>query len=251
MAMAPWYETLFDEDYLRLWTPNLPPERAEQELHGLLTLLDLPAGARVLDLCCGHGRHAVPLARLGYRVTGLDLSEVFLERGRRSAQEAGVEVEWLHGDMREIPFKGELDAVINMYTAFGYFEDEENLQVLRAVRNALKPGGRFLLDVIHHEGVIRRFQPEGVTRHPDGCIVVEDRKWDCFTGRCDVEMTVIEPNGTRKTLSHSVRIYALTELARMLREAGLQLEAYYGGVDGSPLTLDSRRLAILARRPAA
>lgn len=242
---APWYETFFGEDYLRLYAPVLSPERTAQEVGGIIRLLGLPAGSKILDLCCGHGRHAIALAEQGYDVTGLDLSEVFLQRAAYEALERDVAARWVHGDMRDIPFENEFDAVINIFTAFGYFEDEvENQRVLEQVRKALKPSGRFLLETMARDALVRDYQPFGVQRHDDGLIVIEERRFDQLAGRNHVRITLFHSDGRRVEHSHAVRIYALTELAQMCAAAGLTPEAHYGGLDGSRLTLSSRRLVL-------
>ena len=249
MAGSDWYRRIFNQDYLDRYGPMLPAERTEREVEGIVTLLGLPTGSRILDLCCGHGRHSIPLAERGFRVTGQDLSEVSLARARADAESRGVEVRWVHGDMREIPFDGDLDAVINIFTAFGYLEsDEEDQKVLEQVRKALKPGGRFLMEIIHRDSLMKRFSTNGWQRYDDGLLVLEERRMDLLTGRQDVDGLMIYPDGTRAEFDHSLRLYTLSELARMLRAAGLEIEAAYGGLDGSELTLDSRRLAVLARR---
>ena len=237
-----------------MYAPMLTPERTAEDIKGIITLLALPPGSTILDLACGYGRHAIPLAEQGYRVTGLDLSAQFLELARSEAAARGVAVRWVHGDMREIPFADEFDAVVNMFTAFGYLEsDDEDQRVLHQVAQALRPGGRFLIELIHRESLMRRFAPTGITRLDDGTLFLEERRFDLLTSRNEVRVTMLDPDGRRRAQHHSVRIYSLTELARMLAAAGLQVEAHYGGVDGSALTLDSRRLAILSRKapPAA
>ncbi len=108
MDENPWYKTFFGEDYLRIYS-FLTPERTEREVDGIVRLLDLPPGSAILDLCCGHGRHALALAKRGYRVTGQDLSEVFLQRAQAEAEAQGVQVRWLQSDMRKIPFESEFD----------------------------------------------------------------------------------------------------------------------------------------------
>src|SRR4051812_20193450 len=96
-----WYREIFNEEYLRLYLPSLTAERTKREVEELCGLLQLPAGAKILDLCCGHGRHSVALAERGYQVTGQDLSGHFLDIARTAAAERGAEVRWVHGDMRE------------------------------------------------------------------------------------------------------------------------------------------------------
>lgn len=246
----PWYQQFFGEDYLRTYLPALPDEKTEAQVDGIVSCLGLQPPARVLDLCCGHGRHAVRFAERGYEVAGQDLSELFLARARDDAERRGVTVQWVHGDMREIPFEGELDAVINMFTAFGYLEDEEeDLKVLRQVAKALKPGGRLLLETMHRDNLLRRFLPYSVTRHADGLVVTDEREIDVLTSRINVVSTFFEPDGRRYERRHSLRLYTLRELVRMLSAAGLEFERACGGLDGSPVTLESQRLVVISRRP--
>src|SRR6266566_8334396 len=236
----PWWKTFFGEDYLHIYEPILTPERTRREVDGIVNLLALPQGSSILDLCCGHGRHAIPLAQRGFQVTGQDLSEVFLREAEKEAQAQSVHVQWLHGDMRNIPFENEFDAAINIFTAFGYLEDQgEDQKVLQQVSKALKPGGLFLLETIHREGLLRHYASEGITRSPDGLLVLEERRFDLLTSRNEVQVTMLTPDGQRTEYSHSLRVYTLTELVHMLALAGLHMKAYYGGWDGSPLTMDS------------
>ena len=248
--MIPWYESYFDEVYFQIYGPMLSDERTAREVEGIIKLLDLPQGSRILDLACGHGRHAVPLAERGYQITGQDLSEVFLDLARADARARGVTVRWVHGDMREIPFVDEFDAVINIFTAFGYFEsDTQDKLVLHQVHKALRPGGHFLLDLMHRDALVRRFQPFDVSRRDDGLVVTEERHFDQLVGRATVRVTLFYPDGRRTELGHVVRSYTLTELAAMLGRSALEVQATYGGLDGSPLTLDSRRLVVIAQKP--
>lgn len=249
MSDSSWYQRDFNTEYLHRYLPLLTPERTEHEVEGILDLLGLAPGAAILDLCCGHGRHSVELARRGFRVTGLDLSECFLEHARQAASSAGVEVRWVHSDMREIPFRSEFDAVVNMFTAFGYLEDEEEDQrVLAGVAGALRPGGRFLMETIHRDCLLRRLQDTGVQHLEDGTVVVEERRFDVLASRHEVRGTTLAPDGTRKEFGYSLRLYTVRELCLMMRSSGLEVEAVYGGLDRSPLTLESRRIALVARK---
>ena len=250
MYDVPWYVAFFGEDYLRIYEPLLPPERTERETALIVERLDLPPGSKILDLCCGHGRHSVLLAERGYQVTRQDLSQVFLDRAKANAEKAGVEVRWIQEDMRYIPFEDEFDAVINIFTAFAYLESQaEDQKVLDQVFKALKPGGLFLMETINRDAFMRRFMPYSISHHEDGLIVLEERHFNLLTSRMEVQVTMIQPDGTRSLHGHAMRFYTLTELADMLAAAGLQLAAYHGGLDGSELTLDSHRLVLLGRRP--
>jgi SAM-dependent methyltransferase len=249
----PWYEDLFESgDYARFWLGSgmLTPERTAREVAFLVEALGLRPGSHILDLCCGQGRHAIALAQRGYRVTGIDLSQRLLEMAREAAGEAGAEIEWVHADMRAIParFEGKLDAVINMFTAFGYLEsDAEDQQVLGGIGRSLRPGGLFFLDFINRESVVRTYRPSS-WEEVGGALVLHENNFDLASGRNSDVMRVIEADGSRHETGHSVRMYTLVELKAMLDMAGLSMARCWGGFDGSDLTLDSRRLIVLAEK---
>lgn len=249
MNGTPWYKSFFGEDYLRIYD-FLTPERTEREVEGIVNLLALPPGSAILDLCCGHGRHSIALARQGFRVTGQDLSEVFLQHAQSEAEKQGVQVSWVHSDMRKISFENEFDAVINIFTAFGYLENEDEDQlVLQQIKKALKPGGIFLLETKNREWLMRNFDSSEVIRYENGLIVLEERDFDLLTDICHVKVTMLQPDGHRREYSHAARMYTLRDYARMLKTAGLHVQACYGGLDGSMLKIDSSRLVIIASRP--
>ena len=246
---GPWFESFFGADYFEIYRDVFPPEATEAEVEGIVSRLSLASGARVLDLACGHGRHAIPLAERGLAVTGYDLSEVCLARARASAAARGVAVRWTRGDMRALPFDAEFEAVINIFTAFGYFEDpEDDVETLRRVRRALVPGGRFLLETLHRDALLARFHPHLEYTTSTGAQVARDYVWDLARGVIDDRVTLVRPDGTRAEYATSLRLRSLHELLALVREAGLEPVAWYGGLDGSTLQLDSRRLVLISGR---
>ena len=254
----PWYETLFGRDYFDYFYVGGPrgifsdeerARQAERQVDFVVNALELPAGARVLDLCCGWGRHSVRLAQRGYRVTGLDLSAYHLRLARAAAREAGIDVEWLHADMRTVPRARRYDAVINMFTSFGYFETEvDNQRVLDGVARALRPGGRFFIDTMNHDGLMRVFRDSDCTERPDGTLSIELRRYDVLTGRTNVDWIYVERDGKRRKAFHSVRLYTYTEFAAMLSKAGLRVVRTWGNFDGMELSMHSPRMIVLAEK---
>jgi SAM-dependent methyltransferase len=249
MREPAWYESFFGADYFEIYRDAFPPEATAADVAGIVSLLGLAPGARVLDLACGHGRHAIPLAKRGFAVTGYDLSEVALERARADAAARGVAVRWVRGDMRALPFDAEFDAVINVFTAFGYFEDpEDDVETLRRVRRALVPGGRFLLETLHRDALAARFRPHIEYTTSNGAQVVRDYVWDLARNVIDDRVVVVRPDGTRAEYASSLRVRSLHELLALVGEAGLEAVAWYGGLGGGPLQLDSRRLVLVSER---
>jgi SAM-dependent methyltransferase len=249
-VQADWYDGFFERDYLEQVALSIPEEQTTQNVDFLLEKLQLDEGARVLDLACGHGRIALELARRGYRVTGLDLSPRSLQFARERAGSEGLDIEWVEADMREIPPGAEFDAIVNVFTAFGYFEEEaENQRVLDGVARALAPGGAFLIDVINLLGLVRRYR-ERLWEDRGDVIQVDEHEFDFLRGRNRARWTFIHPDGKRTELLHSLRTYTPHELALMLERAGLEIEETWGDWDGSELSFDKPRLIVLARRPA-
>ncbi len=238
----------YEDAYPRVAPQQISAQRLEAELDLIVRALDLPPGAPLLDLGCGYGRHAVPLARLGFAVTGLDLSRTSLRQARRSAREAGVRVRWLHRDMRDIPLADYFPAVICM-GAFGVLEtDEEDPRALIAVRQALMAGGKFLLDHKNREWQIRHFQPTGRTEMPDGALSEWRTEIDLIGGyRWDYEVFT-KLGGARREYSVRERLYTLGELETMLKTAGLAVRQAWGDYGGGEYGLDSPRMIVLAEK---
>jgi SAM-dependent methyltransferase len=243
-----WYDEFFGDDWLAIARSVEDPERTRRQVDFLVERLGLAPGARVLDLACGHGRHAVELASRGVRVTGLDLSEPSLALARERAAARGVELELVQGDMRELPWRDEFDAVVNLWTAFGYFAEEaDDARVLAAVRTALHPGGSFLLDTLNLFSLARGFQEHGWQELEDGRIMLEDRSYDHLTGRSSATWTLIGADGSRRPYSHSLRVYTLPELDRLLDQAGLDIVETWGSWEGEPFGWEAHRLIVHAR----
>src|SRR4051812_12081379 len=150
-----WWDTFFDEDYLATYIPTRrSDEDSELEAEAVARLSGLEPGASLLDAPCGYGRISVPLARRGYRMTGVDLSQVQLDEARRRAE--GVPgVELVHGDLRELPFAdASFDGVLNLFTSIGYLGEEGDTRVLAELRRVLRPGGRLVLSVMHRDRLL-------------------------------------------------------------------------------------------------
>jgi SAM-dependent methyltransferase len=239
-------ESLFDEDYLYFYEPLLSAEHSDAEVELIWRLLDLRPGLRVLDLACGHGRIANRLAARGCRVTGLDITPLFLERARRDAAECGVVVDYVHGDMRELSWTRYFDRVINWFTAFGYFDDAGNRRVLGQMARVLKPDGMVALDLMNRDWLVRNFQPSRIAAERDGDLMIDRSRLDPLAGAVTTERIVLRGADLRR-FRFFVRLFTFTELRDWLLAAGFAGIAGYGD-GGGPLSLDSRRLVVTAGR---
>jgi SAM-dependent methyltransferase len=247
----PWYESFFGQDYLDVYNYQFTEERATKETDFAAKALALRSGERVLDLCCGQGRHSVLLAAKGFEVTALDLSEQYLRMTEMLAQDRNAGLKTVHADMRDIPFEAHFDAIVNMFSSFGYLESEsEDARVLASIHRALKPGGRVLLDLLNRDWVVSNYIQNDWHRDADGTVYLEHREFDLPTSRNHVTFTAISRDGEiREIGGHHIRLYTLREVLGMLEAAGLTYDGVYGGFEGEDFGIDTRRMIVIAHRP--
>lgn len=236
---------VFGEDYLYFYESWLDDELSDAQAELLWGILGLAPGDEVLDVPCGHGRIANRLALRGGRVTGVDADAFFLEYARGDAARRGVEVDYIHGDMRELPWVDRFDAAVSWFTSFGYFDDDGNRGWLQTVMRTLKPGGRLAIDV-HSRDVFMRNRVPAAVFERDGDLVVDRFSYDVMTGRETTERWIVRGGDVRKT-EYSVRFYSFTELRSLLLDVGFSSVDGVGH-DGDPLTLETRRMIVIATR---
>jgi ubiquinone/menaquinone biosynthesis C-methylase UbiE len=238
-----WWESWFGEEYLEIY-PHRDLDAARHEVDFALRLLQGPPG-RLLDLCCGAGRHSAALAERGSIPYGLDLSASLLA----VARDREPRLRLARGDMRRLPFRdAAFSAIVNFFTSFGYFLNErDNAAVLSEVARVLGAGGAFLCDTFNRDRVLERLTPE--ERHRTGGKTIHIRRyWDPGTQRLNKEIR-IEHEGNFEVFRESIRAYSSEELLRLARGAGLEPAGLYGDFEGAVFSSSSPRMILLARRP--
>ncbi len=243
-----WFEDQkFWEDFRSVLFHKDRMRSTSQQVDKILDLLDLEIGDKILDLCCGVGRHSLEIARRGYEVTGVDLTEKYIEKGDRRARKEGLNVEFINSDMRDFRRENTYDAAINFFSSFGYFkEDEDNFKVIQNVHSSLKIGGKFLIDVMGRKVMTREFTQEREGRLDDGYFI-EEREikgdWELLENR----WTLITEDDVKKGTFY-IKIYSAEGLREMLREAGFAEIDLYGDLDKSEYGEDAERLIAVARK---
>lgn len=243
-----WYE---DDLFWQTFSPEMfTAEKlasAVPEAEQLIGLLSLQPGSKVLDLCCGVGRHSLELARRGYEVTGFDRTADYLEQGRKQAALENLNVNFVQGDMRRFCALDEFDAVINLYTSFGYFEDaSDDKRVLLNVLASLKPGGKLLLDTMSREVMARIFQPCDRHEHNGRVFLRETRvtqDWSWIENRW-----VLLKDGERREFCFGHRLYSAVELKDLLRRCGFTDVKVFGALTGVPYDHQAQRLVVAAAK---
>jgi len=246
-----WFDGFFEQEWLDEIALHLPDEGTQSQVDFVVERLGLEPGARILDIACGHGRHSLELARRGFRVTGVDLSPRSLDLAREAARGESLDAEFVERDARELDFDAEFDVAINLFTSvIGYFEDDADTQkVLNAVARALVPGGSFLVDTVNAFALGRRYQDAMWEELESGGVMLHRGSFDLLKGRNEVTWTFIRADGGRSELTHSLRVYAPHELARMFDAAGLTVVGSWGGFDGEELGFDTGRLILRGDKP--
>lgn len=242
--MADWTKTFFRKG---LFTPGMREAMlaAPREANFLWKALRLKRGSRVLDLCCGTGRHAIRIARKGASVVGVDATREYLDDARSACR--GLSVELRQGDMRKLPFRGEFDAAYNVWTSFGYFKKfSDDMRTLKAVAKSLKPGGLFLIDIIDSSWTMKNYQERRWNHQADGAVRLEESTMR--QGRDPAMLakwTIIYPDKKPVASEFFVRSYDERRMNACLRAAGFvplkRWRSLTGGAKGPRLTVLARK----------
>jgi ubiquinone/menaquinone biosynthesis C-methylase UbiE len=242
----------FDDDafWLELYPFMFPEKRfadAAGQIGKVLKLIK-PKGKAVLDLCCGPGRWAIPLAQKGFSVTGVDRTKFLLNVAKTKAKAAKVKIEWVRADMRDFLRPESFDLVLSMLTSFGYFDrkDEDRL-VLRNMFMNLKPGGVCLIELAGKEQIARVYQPTTSDTLPNGDILVQRHHISDAWSRIHNEWILVRKGRPRIFKFHHT-IYSAQELRDRLVEAGFKDTRVYGNLDGDEYGPNAERLIVVGRK---
>ncbi len=243
-----WWSRIFNDDYVST-IPKATVRGDQRKVNFIEKSLSLPPNSLVLDLACGNGRHSVGMAKRGYRVVGIDLSLPMLAQAAELAQDENQNINFIHGDMRDLSFDRTFDGIFCMGTSFGYFDEESNLEVLKGVVRSLKPGGSFLLEVANRDHVITQ-TPDLTWFEGNGSVCMEETQFEFKTSRLEVNRQLIMDGGRQVQNKVSIRLYCLHELCEMFEEAGLTIGSIsgHGATQDAFFGKDSVRILITAKR---
>lgn len=244
--MAHWFEND------RLWQAMEPfifgdevLKAAKAEVDGIINLLKIKPGARILDMCCGPGRHTIELARRGFEVTGVDRTTLYLDQARTKAGEENLKIEFIQVGMDKFSRPDGFDAILSMYTSFGYFENQnDDRRVLKNIHNSLTKSGRLIIDLIGKERLTRIYQKRD-WREIDGSLLLEERipseDWRYLNNRW-----IIIENGQREEFTFALRVYSAVELKELLHDVGFKKTELFSSLEGDKYSHQSGRLIVVA-----
>lgn len=252
-----WYHNFFHGLPQTAWKAAQTEEQTQLDLELLVETLDFGPGDRLLDIFCGYGRHALPLARMGTYVTGIDISSEYIAELQASAKAEKLSLTAIEADFMAVPESeiGEADGFDAGYclgNSFSFFAHADMLAFLTRIARFLKPGGRFLAhSEMIAESVLpdyqaRNWQPIGDEEGEPLLFLVEN-EYDPLESRIDSSLTYVQA-GKTQTRKAEHYVYTLAELCRLFDKAGLDVVACYGTIEGEPFSLGDEAVWIYAQR---
>ena len=238
-----WYEDWFGNEYL-----NVYAHRDEDEARELIKLIfgyvNIDKNAKILDLCCGQGRHAYILSQEGYEVYGIDLSKKLLQVAKCKNNQ-NTNTFFIQADMRRLPAVNSFDLLLNLFTSFGYFEeDEENKTVFKQFHQVLKSDGYFVFDYFNTPYIranLKQYHSEQI-----GDLIVEQQRF--IKGSRVQKIIRLNRNGKKSTFYESVKMYEKVKILEMMKETHLNVRYIFGDYAGSPLSETSERMIIIGQK---
>ena len=238
-----WYENWFGNEYLTVYA-HRDEDEARQLVQLILTYINLDKNAKIIDLCCGQGKHAFLFAQQGFEVYGFDLSRTLLQVAKYKTDQSNNTF-FIQADMRYLPAMHSFDLLLNLFTSFGYFEtDIENKTVFQQFHQALKTGGYFVFDYFHTPYILanlERYKSEQI-----GDLTVEQERF--IEGSRVQKIIRLNRQGKQSTFYESVKMYKPDQIIKMMEETSLSVRYIFGDYKGSPLSEDSERIIIIGQK---
>jgi SAM-dependent methyltransferase len=244
--MTEWFEEWFNsKEYLDVYQ-----HRNETDARKLFDLIianiQIPINGKVMDLACGPGRHSILFAHKGFKVTGVDLSDNLLKVAGLAARKEKLDIKFVEADLRHIELEDKFDLVVNLFTSFGFFDnDEDNFSIFKTASKLLLPGGYFVFDFLNSSFIENNLVRESSEVKPHEKIIQKRR----IEGDRVIKDIIIHHNGTVKTFYESVKLYRKEELDRAIRDNGLAIKKTFGDFSGSDfIEAASPRIIIIAQK---
>jgi SAM-dependent methyltransferase len=238
-----WYENWFGNEYLTVYA-HRDEDEARQVVKLVLTYINLKKNSRIIDLCCGQGRHVHLFAHEGFEVFGFDLSRRLLEVAKYKNSHHDNTF-FIQADMRKLPVQPSFELLLNLFTSFGYFQsDDENLAVFKQFNQALKKDGYFVFDYFNSHYLTQNLEKYHTEQIGD--LKVEQER---YIENSRVEKIIrLNRQGKQSTFYESVKIYGPDQILKMLEESGLDVSYIFGNYNGQAFSKESERLIVIGRK---
>ncbi len=240
-----WYEDFFHGLALDLWRKAIPPEQTKHDAGFLVEALKCAPGSHLLDVPCGNGRLSLELANRGYRLTGIDISEEFIEEAKAATHTGGTPPQFFLGDMRRIEGRGIYDGAYCFGNSFGFLAYADMETFLNGVARALKPGARFVVETgMAAESIIPKFEAHASHQIQDILVTINEKY--LADESCIESEYIFERAGEKEIRNARHWIYTAAEIQRMLERAGFSILSVYGTLTREPYTLGADELFVVS-----
>ena len=240
--ISQWYTSWFNTPYYHILYKDRDYNEAQRFMDKLTTFLELDKESHIMDLACGKGRHSIYLNKIGFEVTGVDLSEESISYARQ------FENDRLHFDIHDmcLPYHRQFDAVFNLFTSFGYFDNEkDNLRTIKAIRSNLNASGVAVIDFMNVEYVVSRLVEEN-SKEVDGILFHMKRTFD---NGYIIKTISFEDKGKNFIFKERVKAFSLDDFNFMFRQAGVKLVNIFGNYQLHPYDVhNSERLILVFKK---
>lgn len=239
-----WYKHWFNSNYYFLVYKNRNEEEAEKFFCLILNHVPVQKDWSIVDFCCGYGRLCNLLARYGYDVTGVDLSDVFINKARMIAESEGLNMNYIKCDIREFNQPEKFHLGINFFTSFGYFSDEENELTFKNFTNSIKKNGWLVLDYFNTIYLQRNLVPFEEFDFENKKVFISRK----IENNRVIKTIKIEKNDLKETFVESVGLYDINYFMKFFTENGFLIQKVFGDYSGNEFNSSSPRLIIIAQK---
>lgn len=243
--MEEWFFDWFDENYLEYYLFTQNYELTIKQVNFIIDVLSIKNQDRILDLGCGIGRHLIELGKRGFRGVGIDFNKKFIEIANKNKGDL-KNIEFIDMDIRKINYFNEFDGAISMWTSFGYFSDDENLDLLKKVNRALKNKKKFLIDIENISCLLNNLPKERWEKRDD-TFILERNELNIRTSRLKTKRVIIK-SGKYYEYLRDYRIFTLSEIKNYLERSGFKVVNFYGGYEKEDFNPLSKRLIIISEK---
>jgi SAM-dependent methyltransferase len=240
-----WTKDYFDEIYLKYFLEAQSDELTAEQVKFIESII--VTKSTILDAGCGIGRHSLLLAKHSYKVTGIDSSQIYIDRANSLKEKEKLDnCEFSLADVRTLEIENKFDAVLSLWSSFGYFDDETNVDILKRFKAALKDEGIIIVDVENRDYILKYFIYETFNKKDD-VYILERRKFHPLTSQITTHRYFVGKN-IDKDYFRCIRLYTATELISIYKQLGFKNIRVFGDYNGEKFHLNSQRIIIAAQK---
>lgn len=244
-----WKRGFFDFGMSKILFGAGKVKLATEEAKWIIKTVGVVPPAKILDVGCGIGRHAIVFAKHGFDVLGIDISKIFLTKASRLAKKEGVKLKLENIAMHRLaPYKNNFDLVTSLFTSFGYYSPRsQNFKIFKQMARTIKPGGVIVLDAAYQESIERHFQPKNWRYFEDGSIVLEKRIYLQKDKQIYNDWMYLSGGKTRH-YRFKLHLFSIRELEKLFTDNGLKIIGRYSSLKGAPFKKGSFHIVFVARK---